>query len=433
MMKNRLKMSIAMGAIVAATALGAGAPAQAEGSIEFWTQTYGDQIKWKSTIAKLAKDFEAESGIEVNHEIVPWKAAFQTWLTAAQGGTHPDCADMYWLHSFSAIGGDKFGPMPINEFRGEFPDLETEFYTGSLQDSFWREDFYGIPWRGDIRAMMYKTDAMEEAGITEPPKTWDEIVEAAKKLHKADANGNVERYGYAYGSASNSVSWLLPYYWQAGGVFMTDDGKTATIDNQAMREALGFMRDLMWVHKVVNPDSMEKSYKPLDLFVNGKVALIGSAEQSWGVRLDRDFPELEGTWAMAPSAKGPVNADSFSGAGYIGVLRGSENAKECVAWMKFLAKDENMQQLTEASGTVSTKPAVMASDFWSDRPWKKVVAVALKDAHTSQHPAPAWSAIATPEPGGIIYDLMYDVIVQQKDMDASIANAQKRMQAELDR
>ncbi len=432
-MKHRLKMSIALCALAATTAFGAGKPAQADGSIEFWTQTYGDQIKWKNTIAKLVKDFEAESGIKVQHEIVPWSAAFQTWLTTAQGGTHPDCADMYWLHSFSAIGGDKFGPMPINDYRGEFPDLETEFYTGSLQDGFWQGDFYGIPWRGDIRAMMFNTKAMKEAGVTAAPTTWDEIVDAAKKLTKRDANGNVERYGFAYGTASNTVSWLLPYYWQAGGEFMSEDGKTATIDNQAMRDALGFMRDLMWEHKVVDPDSMEKSFKPLNLFVNGRIGLIGSAEQSWGVRLDRDFPELDGTWAMAPSAKGPDNAASFSGAGYVGVLRGSDNVKECVEWMKFLARDENMQQLTEASGTVSTKPAVMASDFWSDRPWKKVVAVALKDAHTSQHPAPAWSAIATPEPGGIIYDLMYDVIVEQDDMDTSIAKAQERMQAELDR
>ncbi|MFK8035492.1 MAG: carbohydrate ABC transporter permease [Hyphomicrobiales bacterium] len=76
-----------------------------------------------------------------------------------------------------------------------------------------------------------------------------------------------------------------------------------------------------------------------------------------------------------------------------------------------------MQKLSESSGTVGTKPAVMQSEFWSDRPWKKVVAVALEDAHTSQHPAPAWSAISTSEPGGIIYDLIYSTVVEQKTID----------------
>lgn len=368
-------------------------------SIEFWTHTYGDQIKWKSAITDLAEEFEAESGIEVNHEILPWKASRKTWLTIAQGGAHPDCADMYWLHSFSAIGGDKFGPMPINERREKFATLEQGFYSGALQDVFWKDDFYGFPWRGDIRAILFRTEAMEEDGLTKAPETWDEVVDAAKNLTKRDANGDVERWGFSFGT-SNVVSWLLPLYWQAGGDIMTEDGKTATIDNEAMRAALTYMHDIVNVHKVANPETFEKGYKFLPPFGSGRIAMSGSAEQSWGKRLDRDNPEIDEKWAMAPSAMGPEGRDSFSGAGYIGVLRGSENVEQRISWMQFLGKDPSMQKLSESSGTVGTKPAVTQSEFWSDRPWKKVVAVALEDAHTSQHPAPAWSAISTSDPGG---------------------------------
>lgn len=409
-------------------------PAHAQqGEIEFWTQTYGDQLNWTREMRALTEDFTAESGIKVNHEIVPWGSAFQTWLTVAQGGAHPDCADMYWLHSFSAIGGDEYGPLPINEYRDQFPTLEQDFYAGALSDAIWQDDFYGIPWRGDIRALLYRTDVAAEVGVEGAPQTWDELVEAAKAMTARDENGNVTRWGFAFGSAANSVSWLLPYYWQAGGEMMTEDGKTATIDNDAMRAALSFMRDMIWEHEVTNPDVMEAGYTALPLFVNGSIGIIGSAEQSWGNRLDREFPEIEGSWEMAPSAMGPENRASFSGAGYFGVLRGAENVEGCVAWMEFLSRDENMLRLSEASGSVATKPAVMASSFWSDRPWKLVVGEALNDAHTSQHPAPAWSAIANPEPGGILYDLMYDVIILQKDMDESIANAEERMQAGLSR
>lgn len=427
-----IRMSGLTLALAASTSL-VGGQAAAQGAIEFWTQTYGDQLNWNATIRALADEFTEESDVRVTHEVVPWGAAFQTWLTVSQGGTHPDCADMYWLHSFSAIGGGRFGPMPINEYRDRFPTLEEDFYEGALMDVLWQGDFYGIPWRGDIRSFIYRTDFAAESGIDGPPTTWDEIVENALALTVRDENGNVERWGFAYGSAQNVVSWLLPYYWQAGGTMMTDDGRTATIDNEAMRTALTFMHDLMWVHEVVNPDSLEAGFDPLPLFVNGQLAMVGSAEQQWGVILDRDYPEVDGQWAMAPSPEGPENRDSFSGAGYIGVLHGSDNVEGCVAWMEFLARDENLQRLTEASGNVSTKPSVMASEFWSDRPWKAVVGEALNDARTSQHPSPAWSSIATPAPGGILYDLMYDVIVMQQDMDAAIARAEQRMQAELDR
>lgn len=398
--------------------------------ITFWTMPYGDQIEWKATIDTLGAAFEAESGIKVNSEVVAWGSAFQTYLTIAQGGAAPDCADMYWLHSFTSIGGDQYGPMPINEYKDKF-DLDA-FYPGALTDVMFQGDFYGVPWRGDIRSMLVRTDMFAEAGIA-VPTTWDETIEAAKALTVRDDNGNVTRWGYAFGTSSKPVDFLLPLYWQAGGEMMSEDGKTASLDNAAMRETLQFMQDMVHVHEVADIDAFEPGYESRVLFVNDQIAMVGSAQQQWGKRFDTEFPEMEGKWAFERSAAGSEDNDSFSGAGYYGVLRGTEKAEQCSDFLAFLAKDENMLALSTASGNVATKPAVMASDFWTDRPWKLAIGEALNDAHTSQHPAPAWSSIATSEPGGIIYDLMYNVVVLQNDMDEEIASAQAAMQAELDR
>lgn len=403
----------------------------AHAEVQFWTMPYGDQIAWQDTVDSLIEGFEAESGIDVTHEIVPWSNAFQTYLTIAQGGAAPDCADMYWLHSFSAIGGDNYGPMPINEYADRL-NLD-EFYDGALVDVTFLGDTYGIPWRGDIRAILYRTDAFAEAGLTAAPTTWDETIEAAKAMTVRDDNGNVTRWGYAFSTSAKITDWLMPLYWQAGGEFMTEDGLTATLDNQAMRDALTFMHDMIHVHQVADIDSFEKGYEMLPLFVDGQIAMFGSAQQSWGKRLDAEYPDVDGTWAMATSATGSEDADSFSGAGYFGVLRGSQQVEQCVALLEYLSRDESILALSQGSGNVATKPAVMASEFWSDRPWKLVVGEALEDAHTSQHAAPSWSAIATPEPGGIIFDLIYNTVVLQADMNNEIAKAQDLMQAELQR
>lgn len=433
---RRAGRRVLAGALAAAVASTAIVPAMAQTNrIEFWTQPYGDLVAWKKTMADLAAAFQKESGIEVRVEPVNWSTAFQTWLAVARGGTHPDCADMYWLYSFQAIGGDKAGPAPMTQFQqANWPTLKQDYLEAGLQDVFWKGDFYGIPWRGDIRNMVYRSDALAEAGIAQPPDTWDEIVDQAKKLTKRDARGNITRYGFTPGGATNNaVTGMIPYYWQAGGRFMTEDGRTATIDNEAMRKTLGWLRDLVWVHKVVPPELMEKGFDPLADFVSGKIAIVGSAANQWGVTIDRDYPEMKDKWMMAISAKGPVDRSSFSGAGYFGVLQGSKNVEGCAKWIKFLSADANMQRLSEASGNVSPKKVVMDSAFWSDRPWKRVVRRALDDARTSQHPTPAWSTIAAPEPGAVLYDMMYDVVIRQKDVDTVVKAAQVRMQAEMDR
>ncbi|MBD3625322.1 MAG: extracellular solute-binding protein [Rhodobacteraceae bacterium] len=419
--------AFAAGALLASTA----APIAAQ-QVEFWSQPYGDLIEWKRQMEGLTEEFEQETGIAVNYEMVNWSVAFNRWLTVAQGGAHPDCADMFWLHSFSAIGGEDYGPMPINEFKDNWPNLEQDFFAGSLQDVNWNGDFYGIPWRGDVRPLIYRTDYAAEAGVEGAPQTWDEIIEKAKAMTVRDGNGNVTRWGFALGPDNVSQAYV-PYYWQAGGLFMTEDGRTATIDNEATRTTLAWIRDLVWEHEVMNPEFMEKGYDPESEFIAGTLAMVGSAPGPWAPTFTRDYPELDGTWELSIPAAGPEGRDAYAGSGYLGVLRGTDNAEACVDWIGFLSRPENMQRLSEASGNVSPMREVMASEYWSDTPWKKVITETLEHAHTSQHPSPVWNALVTPEPGAVIYDMVYEAVIQKQDIDEVVARAQERMQAEMDR
>jgi multiple sugar transport system substrate-binding protein len=401
-------------------------------SISFWTQPQGDLLLYQDLMRTLTGEFRNESGIDVQYEVINWSVAFNTWLTVAQGGAAPDCADMYWLHSFSGIGGDRYGPLPITEYRDQWPTLDEDFFPGALQDVHWDGDFYGIPWRVDIRPMLYRTDFLAEAGLDAPPQNWEEIVEIGKALTVRDANGNVTRWGFTPGN-NNPAQTLLPYYWQAGGQMLSEDGKTATIDNEAMRTALKFLQDLVWEHQITSSEIFEKSSDPLVDFTSGNVAINGSSGNAWPTQFDRDYPELADTWALALNPEGPENRDSFSGAGYWGVVRGTDQVAACVEWIKFLSREENMQRISEATGAASPRRAVMQSEFWNNRPWQRVMGETLEHGHTSQHATSVWSALASPEPGAVIYDLVYSTVIGRQDIDAAITAAQTRMQAELDR
>jgi multiple sugar transport system substrate-binding protein len=402
--------------------------------ITFWTQPQGDLLAYQDLYDELTSEFREETGIDVSVEVINWSVAFNTWLTVAQGGAAPDCADMYWLHSFSGIGAGRYGPMPITEYRDRWPNLEEEFYEGALVDVHRNGEFYGIPWRVDIRPMMYRTDFLEEAGIDAPPDNWEEIVEQGLALTERDDNGNVTRWGFALGANNNPGQTLMPYYWQAGGAMMSEDGRTATIDNEAMRTALKFMQDLVHEHGITSPEIFEKSADPLADFTSGNVAIIGSTNNSWPSQFDRDYPELDGLWALEINPAGPTGErDSFSGAGYWGVLYGSDNVEACVDWIEFLSQPEKMERISEVSGAASPRRSVMTSPLWTQQPWQEVMAETLNYGHTSQHPSAVWNAIASPEPGAVLYDLVYDTVIGGEDIDAAVVEAQERMQAELNR
>ena len=71
--------------------------------------------------------------------------------------------------------------------------------------------------------MIYNTDVLEEAGITELPTTWDEMLDFSRTIK--EKTGKV---GFAtpLGSASTNTIWFLAnYYWWSNGTgLVVEDG-----------------------------------------------------------------------------------------------------------------------------------------------------------------------------------------------------------------
>lgn len=99
---------------------------------------------------------------------------------------------------------------------------------------------YGIPMEVEPMAMYYSVKAFEDAGLNENdvPKTWEELLETAKKLTTP------ERYGVLFETQPGyyqNFTWY-PFLWQGGGEFQTKDGKSA-FDSPATVQALKFWQD----------------------------------------------------------------------------------------------------------------------------------------------------------------------------------------------
>jgi multiple sugar transport system substrate-binding protein len=408
------------------------APAQKKDvQILFWTQNYGaDMGVFTDKVKGWAKRFKDQSGITVQVQVNGWDVAGNMWLLVTQGGEHPDCGDWYYLWSNAVLGGGKYGPLPITEYQKElWPDLEKRFYASAMQDSMYKGEFYGIVHRGDPRPMIWRTDLLKEAGFTKPPDTWDELTQYAKAATKQDKAGNTTMWGMEFGSSNLKAVQLITFLWQAGGEFMTPDGKTATVDSPQMRTTLKWMYDMIWTHKVVPPDFMEKAHNPIDTFTSQQCAILAQGVTGDCATLEKQFPQLNDKWLLSPNPKGPAGKRaSYYGAGYWGVIRGTKYPYESAKWIQFLSQDDIMQEYSEYSGTVSTNRSVMASKFWGDRPWKLALPQVLEDIHPSQQPSGAWAALTASAPGAVIYDLYYEALVQKQNVDDALKRAQTRMQ-----
>ena len=76
--------------------------------------------------------------------------------------------------------------VPLDEIDPNFtPDSLDSGYVASTIAHYcmFNGRLYGLPWQSDTHILIYRKDLYEEAGIANPPRTWDEYHEYAKKLN----------------------------------------------------------------------------------------------------------------------------------------------------------------------------------------------------------------------------------------------------------
>ncbi|MCL2319877.1 MAG: extracellular solute-binding protein [Treponema sp.] len=395
-------------------------------TITMWMQNAGDDLnRQKQMMGVLTSQFEKETGIKVEIEIGNWTEASQKWMLVATGGDHPDVGDMWWAWSNIQIGKGKYGPMPLDKYKAQLH--HERFIPASLADVTWNGSVYGIPWRIDVRPMLYRADLFQQAGIAAPPDTWDDLVTYGKKLTTKAADGRIDisGIGIGYGVKSDSQDFLH-WIWQGGAEAMTADGKTATLNSKEVVNSMQFVRDLVYKHEIVTKDVLDPSYNGGSLFISGK-----SAIRPMGGSGTSDYPKdfLPKVKPAIPT-KG-VRRTAYAGAGYFGVLWGSTKVDQSVKWLEFLSSDASMLQLAKMYQNFSPSKGASADAYFANNEWSREVVKCLEFAHTSQSPSAAWAQIAGRAPGSPIYDFWADVLLNKEPIqtlaDKYNAQAQEMM------
>ena len=109
-----------------------------------------------------------------------------------------------------------------------------------------------VPTAAYAQALHYNRKLFQQAGLdpNSPPKTWDEVMSAAKQI-----TAKTGKAGYAQmGKNDNSAGWILTTLaYSLGGRMEDGTGKTAkaTLDNDATKQALQMLHTLRWDDKAM--------------------------------------------------------------------------------------------------------------------------------------------------------------------------------------
>lgn len=214
---------------------------------------------------------------------------------------------------------------------------------------------YGLPKDIGPFAMAYNKDLFAAAGITAPdpesPWTWDEFIEAAKKLTSGDGSSKV------YGSAPYSLESAV---WSNGADWLNADHTEVTVTDPEFVEALQWVADLGLVEGVVPSSEEEGSLGSFQRFLNGQIGMMGIGPWSQG----QFWAEADFEWDIMPWPVSPSTGEKAVWYGGIGfaVANSSKHKDDAANLAAFLAFNEDAQRTNMEQGQAVPNLIDMAED-----------------------------------------------------------------------
>lgn len=370
---------------------------------------------------KVMEAFTKETDIGVNYEVAPASyIEWQQWMTTRLASADPT-VDTFHCDDFqAAIYGAAGWLVELDPIIEEYSiDLNDWPQTLIKDVSSWKGKLYRLPWGNDTEIFFYRTDFFEEAGV-EPPKTWDELVEVAKKLTKEP-----DRYGIALSGSKGGQLGNDIQHWtnQAGGAINK-------LDDPGSREAIIFYKDLFAKHKVAQPSTPQDDYGAVfQGWLNNKYAMWWCWDGFLGaMRTNQDF--WKGQVAAFLPPMGPKNAQTITGTWGWAISAYSEKKDLAKLWVEFTARPEVMK-LQILRGRVPARVSL-----WSD---PEVQDLAPSSVYLEQLAKAGDLVKARPITPSIqeIYDAaeenIHAYLTDQVDVDTAIANAMAKIKPILER
>ncbi|BCJ64274.1 extracellular solute-binding protein [Polymorphospora rubra] len=352
-MRSRFLTAVALAATAALALTGCGSGGSGDGGSDVTLWMYPvipDQDASQKFWADFEADFEAENpDTNLTIELLPWDNREEKIGTAIAAGKGPDLVLL--TPDLTANFHSTRGLKPI----GAAVDDRSKYFEGALAGGTIDGEIYGLPIYQTSTTAVYNKAAFAAAGITDLPKTWDDVLAAAPAL----AAKGIAVMDYSGSPEVTLNQSFYPLLWQAGGTVFTPDGKDVAFDGPAGVAALQFLLDLQ-AASGLPADAATKPNK-----VEGGPLGLGKVAMGYAVSKPEAQQMQAGVGAAEVVVGQPLTGArqrSFGTPGLITLttINSDDNEEAALAVARRLASPEVQHELNVASGTYPSRTDVQA-------------------------------------------------------------------------
>jgi sn-glycerol 3-phosphate transport system substrate-binding protein len=335
-------------------------------------------------------------------------------ISAIKSGQPAQLSVLFSIDAYDLIEQDLI--VPFEEVATSEADKKwlASFYPALMANGKIDGKTWGVPFQRSTIVMFYNKDMFREAGLdpNQPPKTWNEMAEAAKKLTKPGRWGlMIPTTGYAY--------WMFQCFAiENGKELMSADGTRTYFTDPAVVEALAFWRSLS-AEKKVSPEGAIEWGTLRQAFTSGQAAMMWHT--TGNLTAVKKEAKFDFGVAMLPANKQP---GSPTGGGNFYLFKNAkpEERKAALKLMQYMTAPERAAQWSIATGYVGVSPASYETEtlkkYGQEFPQALVARDQLKVA------IPEFSTYETGRVREALNNAVQAAVVGSKTPEAALSEAQ---------
>lgn len=309
---------------------------------------WGDQVE-RQLMQEVIKNFEAKHPqIKVKYEVIADQYT-DVLKTRLIGET---AADVFYLDALDAPTLMIPGVLePLDNYIASgVTDFEPTLLNAFKQDG----KTYGLPKDFSTLALFYNTAAFQAAGLSQPPKTWEELREYSQRLTiDKNGDGKIEQYGFGVIPELARQAFMVKAF---GGQLVNPAGQAIFASPAGLR-GLQLIIDQYRQDKSSAQPSDIGATTGIEMFGQGKVAMV--IEGAWAIPyMKQTFPNVKYKIVVVPK----VGVNEGTMAYTVAYVMNSRSKHKPEAWqlISYLTGKEGMKVWTEGGFALPTRKSVAA-------------------------------------------------------------------------
>ena len=320
--------------------------------IEFWTMQL--QPKFTDYFNTLIGNFEKENPtLKVRWVDVPWTAMQSKILAAVSSKTAPDVVNLNPDFAAQLAGRNAWLPL-----ENQVPAAtQAEYLPNIWKASTLNGKSFGIPWYLTSRIAIYNTDLLKKAGLSEPPKTYAELAQAAKTIKEKTG-----KYAFFITAVPSDSGEILESFVQMGVKLIDAQGRAA-FNSAEGKAAFTYWADL-YKQKLIPPEVTTEGHRhAVELYQSGQTALLSSSPEFLG-SIATDAPDIAKVSQSAPQITGSTGKKNVAVMNVV-IPKDSDQPKDAVKFALYLTNPQNQLSFAKAANVLPSTTTSLKAPYFS--------------------------------------------------------------------